>query len=153
MDVAIPASSKSYLTEVGLPSQFRDTVTFGPEDGALPRLDGKRRYLRIGMDDFTPFCLDEERGGCVVSIQTSAHGIDRYINRSVEYFGECLVQFQRLMTARDKLQGGRVELPREEDLPVILSAEKQFVDLDPTAFANGNDWWPVIFEQMKVGFL
>jgi hypothetical protein len=105
------------------------------------------------MDDFTPFCLDEERSGCVVSIVTPPYGVDRYINRSVECFGECLVHFQRLMTTRDELQGGRVELPREEDLPVILSAEKRFMEVDSTAFANANDWWPVVFEQMKVGFL
>jgi hypothetical protein len=57
------------------------------------------------------------------------------------------------MITREEIRGARAELPDNEDLPVILSAEKRFVQVDPTAFVNNNDWWPVVFEQMKVGFL
>jgi hypothetical protein len=55
------------------------------------------------------------------------------------------------MTARQELRGKRRELPKKEALPLVVSTEKQLMQLDPTAFANEGNWWPVIFEEMKHG--
>ncbi len=92
-DLTISETCKSYLAEVGLPSAVDETFTFGPEEGRIPRLDGKPRYRRIGFDYLTPICLDEQDHGHVMEIRTLPGGMDRYINCDVEHFGACLVYF------------------------------------------------------------
>lgn len=65
-DVAMPASSKVFLAEVGLPAPGRMiwvwTLTWNE---ALPRLPGSSQKRLLGNNHSRPILIDEGRGGCV----------------------------------------------------------------------------------------
>src|SRR5690349_15424104 len=90
-DVNIPESSKQFLREVGLPCKEDWTLRFDAETDKLPPLPSRGNCRQIGFDDSVPLCLDENRRGSVVAVETRT---DRFINTSVERFGEFLVLYQ-----------------------------------------------------------
>ncbi len=145
-DVAIPASSKSFLAEVGLPFRVDWTLRFDPEANQLPRLPNKSHYRRIGFDDVVPICLDEQHGGRIVAVEREVGGTERYINSSVECFGECLVYYQQYRTS---VRG----VTEDEVAKLITTTEERMRKADPTAFGDSNNWWSVILEQMNQGLL
>lgn len=144
--VAIPQSSKQFLIEVGLPYKEDWTLRFDPEADHLPRLPNRDNYRRIGFDDSVPVCLDEKRGGCVVAVEKEVGGLERFINSSVERFGEFLVVYQEYRkTAR--------VVSEEEIIKLIPSIDERMRKTDPNAFADPDFYWPVILEQMNQGLL
>lgn len=145
-DVAIPQPSKRFLIEVGLPYKEDWTLQFDPEADHLPRLPNKANYRRIGFDDFVPICLDEKRGGCVVAVETEVGGSERFINSSVERFGEFLVLYQEYRKAARAVS-------EEEIVKFISGVEERMRKADPKAFDDPNNYWPVIVEQMNQGLL
>ena len=144
-DLRIPASSKTFLVEVGLPIEDSWTLQFGPTD-RVPKLGDDGRYRQIGVDDVVPICLDEEGGGQVIANETTLGGPERYVNASVEQFGEFLVHYERYRRAARTVA--------EEDIQeVIESTKASMLSIDDTAFASPENWWPVIIEQMIAGML
>ena len=143
-DVAIPRSSKSFLVEVGLPFREDWTLRFDRDSGPLPRLPNKSYYRRIGFDGPVPICLDEHGGGRVVAAEHD--GTARYINSSIEVFGESLVFYQQYRKEARTASDDEVQ-------DIIAETEEHLRDADPTAFGDANNWWPVIVEQMKQGLL
>jgi hypothetical protein len=144
-DVAITESSKLFLTEVGLPRRADWTMRFDEEANRLPRLQNKPNYRQIGVAYVVPICLDERRNGCVVDVEEAIGGPERYINSSVELFGECLVYYQQYRL---------VARATEDDVQdVVATTEQRMRKADPRAFRNDEDWWPVIVEQMTDGLL
>jgi SUKH-4 immunity protein len=145
-DVLIPASSKSFLKDVGLPVGVDWTMRFGVDGDRLPRLSDRSQYRRIGFDDVIPICLDEQHGGQVVSVEQDVGGADRRINANVQRFGECLVYYQRYRTS--------VQTADKDDIQKIIDATERSLRIaDPTAFDDPNNWWPMIIEQMNQGLL
>ena len=145
-DVAIPQTSKRFLIEVGLPCKEDWTLRFDPEADELPRLSNNRNCRRIGFDDFIPICLDEKCAGSVVAVETVVGGSDRFINSDVERFGEFLVLYQEYRKAARTVS-------EEEILKIIPSIEDRMRNIDPKAFDDCNNYWPVIVEQMNQGLL
>src|SRR5687767_13432201 len=94
-DVAVPQSSKRFLAEVGLPYKEDWTLRFDPEADQLPPLPGRANYRLVGFDSTVPICLDEEGGGRVMAIETEIGGPERFINSSVERFGQFLTLYQQ----------------------------------------------------------
>lgn len=112
------------------------------DDGALrlPRLANHRHYRRIGFDDVVPICFDEARNGCAILVDEELG--ESFINSNVELFGECLVYYQQY------------RLIERDDLSHVIDAtEQRMRKVDPFAFRNAGDWWPVIIEQMRHGLL
>jgi hypothetical protein len=145
-DVAIPQPSKRFLIEVGLPYKEDWTLRFDAEADHLPRLPHKANCRRIGFDDFVPICLDEKRGGCVVAVETEVDGSERFINSSVERFGEFLVLYQEYRKVARAVS-------EEEIVKIIPGVEERMRRADSKAFDSPNDYWPVIVEQMNQGLL
>jgi hypothetical protein len=145
-DVAIPLSSKRFLIDVGLPCKEDWTLRFDIEGDQLPPLTNKKHYRRIGFDDLVPVCLDERRGGAVVAVETEFGGSERFVNSSVERFGEFLMLYQEYRkTARSA---------SEEEIPSIINGiEGQMCRIDPEAFDDSNNYWPLVVEQMNQGLL
>jgi hypothetical protein len=139
-DVAIPDSSKSFLTEVGLPFREDWTFLFDPETDYLPQLPNKPSYRQIGLDYVVPMCLDEGKLGRVVWVEEVGR-MERYINSSVERFGECLTIYQQCRR--------RGPVPENEIQEVVDEMEHQMRTADPSAFDDPDDFWPVIIEQMR----
>src|SRR5262245_30781305 len=93
-DVRIPQTGKRFLAEVGLPARVDWTLRFDPEADSLPPLPNRRNYRRIGFDDIIPICLDENRDGCVVVVETEIGGGERFVNSTVERLAGFLVLYQ-----------------------------------------------------------
>jgi hypothetical protein len=146
-DAQISSSTKSFLAEVGLPDEVGLTMQFGPEDGMLPRLTTRSHCLRIGFDDIVPICVDEEGAGRVVAVEEEDKDDGpRFINSSVERFGECLVHYEQYRrSVRD--------VSEAEALRLVGIAEEQMRKADPGAFGDPENWWPIIVEQMNHGLL
>lgn len=145
-DVNIPHSSKQFLMSVGLPCKEDWTLRFDPEADQLPRLPNKTSCRRIGFDDVVPICLDEERKGCVVAIETDIGGTERFVNSSVERLGEFLVLYQEYRKAARTLSEAEI-------LKLIPTIEARMRQIDPKAVDDPNNYWPVIIEQMNQGLL
>lgn len=145
-NVLIPALSKSFLTEVGLPFREDWTLRFDPQADGLPRLSSKPGCRRIGFDDVVPICVDEQRDGRVIAVEEDVGSSERFINSNVECFAECLVYYKQYRTA--------VQLASEAEVrKVIDTSESQMRGIDPAAFYSPNHWWPLIIEQMNQGLL
>lgn len=144
-DVAISASSKSFLAEVGLPLRADWTFQFDDEASWLPPLPNKPSYRRIGFDDPVPICLDERRKGCVVEVGDEFGYPERYFNASVELFGECLVYYQQYRLIARATEGDVSDL--------VAATEQRIRRADPTAFEDEESCWPLIIEQMSYGML
>lgn len=145
-DVSIPPSSKQFLTQIGLPNKESWTLRFDPGADQLPRLSNRSSCRRIGFDDFVPICLDEMQGGIVIIDETEVGGSERFINSSVERFGEFLVLYEEYRrVARTASE--------EEILRTIPDIEERMRMIDPKAFENPNYYWPLIVEQMNQGLL
>ena len=143
-DVNIPLPSKEFLTSNGLPSGVDWTIGFDTEVvGTLGHAAAKGLRI-LGHDDGTEICLDEHRDGRVVALEP--RGNIRFINSSVETFGEFLTIYQSYRMA---VRG------MSEDKAVLLvdSIETSMRSVDGEAFGDRENWWPVIVEQMRDGNL
>jgi hypothetical protein len=146
-DVVMPRSSREFLTDVGLPDKEEWTLRFDEEADQLPRLRGKTSYRRLGFDGSIPICIDENRGGCIVVLESEMGGPERYVNSNVESFAAFLTlygQYRRTpqsVTEKDLIEN------------VIPRIEGEMREIDPIAFSYVENYWPVIVEQMKDGLL
>ena len=140
----LPAEARRVLAQVGLPEEveffFKQT---GPEWVAGAR--GLRKYLKIGTDYRYDIGIVADSGE-VLSLSSSGHYPDRFVNSGLEYYVEFLC---RLIAERRRLY----VLDFEEARPQIISLEAEMRARDPRAFCDQETWWSVIFEQMKVGLL
>lgn len=146
-NVNIPQSSKRFLMDVGLPCKEDWLLRFDHEADQLPRLPNKDNYCRIGFDDFVPICLDEKRDGCVIVVETEVGGTERFINSSVERFGEFLVLYEMYRRSPSSIS------ERQLLNVIIPQIEERMRKIDPNAFKNVENYWPVIIEQMNDGLL
>lgn len=135
-NVAIPGSSKDFLVAMGLPRKPTWSLSFDAGDG-LPPLPRAGWLHRLGSDYEVPLCLDERRNGAVIAIEDEDTLKCRFMNSSVEQFGECLVHLKRL------LDDGRDAAVTAEEL------ESTCRTVDPAAFADAESWWPLITEQIR----
>ena len=72
--------------------------------------------------------------------------MDRYINASIERFGECLVYYQQYRVSVSHLSKNEVE-------KLITTTQDKIREADATAFGSPENWWSVIIEQMQQGLL
>jgi hypothetical protein len=140
-DVVIPESSKTFLVTVGLPTNVGWTLRFDDDGTLLPRLS-TTRLRRFGYDDVVPLCLDELAHAAVLADESGVGGTTRFINSSVERFGECLVHYQ---TYRMKVRG----LAESEARNLIRDTGQHLRNADAIALEDGHNWWSVILEQIR----
>ena len=148
--VAIPASAKAFLVEVGMPVQDGWSLRFDPEADVLPRLSPQSTYRRFGFDYEVRLCLDEARDGAVIAVDivdtVAPAGGQWYVNRDVVRFGACLVYYEQYRAA--------ALATSEAEIEAVISATEKLIRVeDPTAFEDANSWWPSIIQQMNHGLL
>jgi hypothetical protein len=145
-DVRIPDESRHFLTDVGLPIGQDWTLHFDPNVEAVPRVAGRPNYRRIGFDDVMPICIDELRGGRVLVLDTDDVRQDRFVNSSVEQFGQFLAIY-------GEYRRGPSTMSEDDILAVIADIEERMRKLDPASFELEDSYWPLIIEQMNDGLL
>ncbi|MDQ2798081.1 MAG: SUKH-4 family immunity protein [Armatimonadota bacterium] len=120
-DVAIPDTSKWFLTEYSLPAFWGGYAFFVGIDDSLPRLSLDLPHYRLlhspppSLTGLT-FCLDEQRSGAVVYASPRADVEESPVNTSVELFAAHWVLHRKLLTEAAALSIKALE--RVDLLPV-----------------------------------
>src|SRR5215470_10524960 len=141
-NVTIPGSAKSFLVETGMPLRLGLTLRFEIQADQVSRASTTR--LCIGFDDVVPISIDER--GRVIAEEAKVGRGEKYINSSIECFGECLVYYQQYRIS--------VRAASEDEVQRLISVvARSLRNTEPTAFADPNNWWPVIVEQINHGLL
>lgn len=150
-NVEISEASKQFLTEIGLPEEADHLLKFDLALSNLPTIarspNNLKPYICIGSDYGTRICIDEENEGQIVSVDANGNLPTRFVNSSVTHLAESLTLFRK----------------RKEELSANLSDEafdqlinglvQELSIADRRIFDNEENWWAVIFEQIRDGLL
>lgn len=134
----IPSAAKDFLTTVGLPVE---TEYFMAAEQPEVTTGGQ---VRVGTDFGTDICVDA--AGQVRSIDAAGEYPERFINSDVSAFARSLA----VVTAGVSEWAGRPDDEIDEQVEVLAAALE---DIDKAVFADPENWWSVIFEQLRDGLL
>ena len=127
------------LVEIGLP---RKTEFFIAEQPKLVEMAFRSgRFCRVGTDEVNAVCVDMSDGQ-VLLLSGSGAQRDRFINSTLRDFVDFL---GRVTLGRREFRG----LTEPEADAGVAALKRQLLDRDPRAFADEENWWSVIFEQME----
>ena len=155
----ISDQSKKFLLNIGLPKLKVLLCEFDIDVPHLPTIEEyaksqkmifatQKRLRRIGWDGGTQICLSEEDmdKGSVYAVDIKKELTSRFINSNIEFF----VGFLALYVEECKKYYGSSD-------SILFTAARKFEnnlrELDPLAFADENNWWCCIVQQMKEGML
>jgi hypothetical protein len=154
MDLDVPDDAKSLLMEVGLP---RNTGPYFQTDlkssdrvpllteiaqtwGTVKSTVGLERYYVIGLIEAAHICL-ERKTGVVIWVGLDEKVDYSFVNSSLKHFVHFLylIVKHRPLTSEDHgqswLDGVRAEME----------------SIDPLAFADESNYWPLICEEIESG--
>ena len=153
-ELAIPADSRTFLHDTGLPLESELEVRFSNEVAVLEEFIGtdnlaakpdERNSYRIGTDGGTEICL--KRGsGEVVSVDPTGQLPSRFVNSSIASFIVCLGIFAKYRTRIARLADDEID-------ELIPSTEAEIRKADDHALNHAENWWSVVVEQMQDGLL
>jgi hypothetical protein len=141
VDVRVPAETRAFLVEAGLPAQAAPFLDFGPpKSGPLERVSvvwhqppAFDRYRIIGGNGSgDPICLDEEAGGQVVYLNHDNRFQRVLMGSSVHTLAECLVELRDLFKAAH----GMKSVTREQYDALL----ERFRAIDPASSGEGGFW-------------
>ena len=146
--VSLPAQTKEFLLQVGLPRQADLLLSFQLDLDELPQVGAPSEVFRIGTDGGTSICIDVSQGSCIVSIDPDNQLPTRFVNSGVSQLAECL------MIYRNSIGGlSRKDLSDDEALNLISKLSKEIEAADPEALQGDDNWWSAIIEQTNAGLL
>lgn len=139
-DVRIPAASKAFLIEVGMPSPGRDITGWSLEwELDLPHFHRGGDLRLLGRNrSFSPFLIDEGRDGCIIW-RADDHGYERYINASVQQFAASLVEMDKF--SQETLRTIDEPYDRHIFAERIAVLERKLQEIDETAIATKDSMW------------
>jgi len=154
----VPAASRDFLVQVGLPREVLLVVRFELERDPFatlaevarkkklppPRGGEQLRILGYGIDA-PDLCIDEAAGGRIVEIDLEGRVPTRLVNSGVEHFGTFLVAF-----GKSKV---RQEMSDEDNARYVRRMRSELLKVDPQALASADHWWPPVLEQMETGLI
>lgn len=131
----LPPSSKSFLTEVGLPSPKNDPLWMYGFDLLAPvRMPGRSSCLQISLKP-RPICIDERQGGRVVMPLIEGDR-ERFVNSTAEQLGAfltvCQAHQKELLAADGNTQQSRL---------LVTSLRDKMQEIDPAALEDENSFW------------
>ena len=142
--VRLPADAVAVLTEVGLPRHVDPLFKIG--DMAMINVPGRSGlYCRVGSDFGTDLCVSADTGE-VESFSLAGEYPARFVNTSLALFVEFLV----FVSAERKRFP---DLGDDEIDQLVGEMGERLQHLDRRAFADPDNWWAVIVEQLQDGLL
>lgn len=139
-DLRIPATSREFLTHLGLPSLERDVAGWYLEwEFDLPLFDNSRELRLLARNcGVSPFLIDESRDGGIIWRADDA-GYERHVNASVEQFAASLLERDKF--SQETLR--TIDDPFDKDLfkRRITRLEAELKAIDTTAFASQDSMW------------
>lgn len=140
----LPRQTAETLARVGLPRRIE--MLFEARELQMvdvPHLSG--RYCMFGSDLGTELCISVDTG-VVLSLSLNRRYPDRFVNTTLALFLEFLV----LVT----IERAALAHVRDQDIDARIAAlESRLRQMDERALADPDNWWSVIIEQMRDGFL
>lgn len=139
-EVRIPAASKAFLINVGLPSPGRDITGWSLSwEPNLPHFDRKNELRLLGRNrGLSPFLLDESHHGCVIW-RAKDDGFERYLNASVEQFAASLLEMDKFCEETGRTMNDPFDRPLFARR--INALEGALMAIDETAFAIEASMW------------
>ncbi len=143
---ALPARETAFLTRIGLPS--RDNPLF-PIVKNVSNLAQWRRagqdYLVIADQHDQKLCI-RLGDGIVLAIDARNELADRFVNASPSGLSAFLMIYL-------EAQSGLGSASDEQAAAIVAGIRKRFMQLDPEAMANEENWWPAILTQVEQGLM
>ncbi|MEH0407423.1 SUKH-4 family immunity protein [[Kitasatospora] papulosa] len=99
------------------------------------------RWLRLGTDAGAELCVRPD--GAVQAVFLSELIPDMYVSASVDLFNRALVLLDRSLPRLAAVDG------IEDALPVLHNLMTGLKDLDPLAFAERENWWPRVLDDVR----
>lgn len=143
--IDVPESARQVLRRVGFPTTIGWTLTF-PSPGDRPPRTSKGIVI-VGIDDPVPLGIREPTGEVVYLETEAGRQADRFASSGLQEYSDCLASFQEYREHVDSLEG------EEEIQKYIDVVEDKFQRTDPAALENPENYWAVVIEQMRDGFL
>ncbi len=153
--VAIPAESKRFLTEAGLPLEVEGLALpfiVAPRglqspaeilDAGAPRPPECQGLRRLGSNDVgVLFCLDEARDGTVVAVSPEDALKVVFVNSSVAQLAESLLAYRRVRGAS----------LHEDDAAYSSRLRDALTEVDAAAVETEPSWWRMVVEEAGYGF-
>ena len=150
----IPAASKAFLQDPGLPRQaglqltfvalaepLRDLATVVASDARIRPQPVWSRYLVIGRDSAAYLCAVRD-GGEICAVWPH-QGLERYVNRGVSELAACLLCY------REVSRGSK----GTDDEVYARELRRCIARTDETALEGDEHWWAVVVEQAGGGDL
>lgn len=106
----------------------------------------KGRYVVIGDDEGTSFCIDPSAGS-VLSIDFEGRVPTRFVNSSLDLLTRFVASYADEARRADPAQTEDEAVARVRDLRERLS------NLDAKAFETPECWWSLVLEQAEAGLL
>lgn len=155
--VQLPLASERFLVEAGLPGRASLGLEFNLPPNQLLTLSEAfeadlpadfDRYRPIGLDAATAICLDSSDGWRLYAVDVDGVLPTRFVNSSVPQLAEFLLVFH---------EGAGLPVPTlatDKELEASAQAlEREFRRIDPAAFEDEENWWPLIVTQRRDGLL
>jgi hypothetical protein len=145
--IPLPESARRILVEVGLPKTFDQQYAGNIFESVSPVLmSGSTTALcRIGVASGAVICVNLDSGD-VIALSCSQNGRDYFINSTIELFVYFLCKFAILRKSYVDSSDSEIKARAE-------AAEGGLRLQDPRAFNDPENWWPLIFEQVRDGFM
>lgn len=142
----IPEACKEFLIDVGLPST--SALQLGPDKQPSSRSRrGKTEQSKLNSNHFcigffnnTPLCLNGE--GAVIANSLS-HG-EIFISSSIQAFIDSILVYI-------EMRGTDQDLSFEQLHNISKAVENRIREIDPSAFAKSENWWPQFVEHINCG--
>ncbi len=144
--LCIPAESRLYLADVGIPRRIEDWINFEPGSDFLSRLPGPDALILIGRNEGNPVCINESDGGSIVIVDQSNRTKRTFMNSTVEAFVQCGGWFKGY---RESVTGW----PEADLLKFVREMEDRMKAIDRRAFTSEHHFWPLVFEEIRLGFM
>ncbi|MBK8543531.1 MAG: SUKH-4 family immunity protein [Caulobacteraceae bacterium] len=143
-DVALPASSKAFLTGVGLPVPKRMIWVWTLAwNEALGRLPGSSQIRLLGNNHSRPILLDEGRHGCAGARRVKALPV----NASVE---QSAISVRWTWLQREDARIGDASYDAGAQRRAVKDLRNRLREIDATAIDDSESLWSNILVEMRV---
>ncbi len=148
VDLPIPTEARSFLSEIGLPSEAAPFLDFGSRQTlSIPSVVdlwkiGDPRYCVIGSSVYgDPVCVDTSQAGRVVYLLHDEAMVVRFINSSVPQLAYSLLAFRTVVARTRAANGDDAFLDGMIPPELVDWFLTKMETIDPEAIATEHFWF------------
>jgi hypothetical protein len=146
--ISLPAQTREFLLQVGLPREADLLLSFQLDVDQLPQVEAPSGIYCIGTDGATSICIDVNQRATIVSIDPQHQMPTRFLNSGVSQLAECLMIYRKRIGVLSNK-----DLSDDEAMYLISELVKEIETADQEALQRDDNWLSLIIEQMNTGLL